>query len=96
MPVVWLRLPQIRDEEIFVEVRPRSCPYCGGQILQRWGRITKPIKDVQEDQLVLYRYRCGNCGRTFRDYPDGTDRADHTQRIRQIAGLAWAMGMSCR
>lgn len=96
MPVVWLKLPEIEKSNQEKDQRPKKCPYCQGQILQRWGRIKKTVRDAQEEDLVLYRYRCMECERTFRHYPEGFDRSDQSPRIRQIAGLAWAMGLSTR
>ena len=96
MPVVWIKLPEIDDVEVPSNGRPRHCPYCGSQILQRWGKITKAVQDVEDSKRQLFRYKCMKCDHTFRVYPEGTDRSMHSQRIREVAGLAWALGMSCR
>lgn len=93
MPVIWLKLPEV---ERTTDSRPKGCPYCGNCILQRWGQVKKPLRDATGLLTEIYRYRCGECERTFRHYPDGVDRADQTLRIRQVAGLAWLMGMSTR
>lgn len=93
MPVIWLKLPEV---ERTTDSRPKVCPYCGNCILQRWGQVKKPLRDATGLLTEIYRYRCGECERTFRHYPDGVDRADQTLRIRQVAGLAWLMGMSTR
>ena len=93
MPVVWLKLP---DARILSDDRPQCCSYCGSSILQRWGRVSKPIRDATGMLTDIYRYRCIECERTFRHYPKGVDRANQTLRIRQIAGLTWLMGMSTR
>lgn len=45
---------------------------------------------------MIYRYRCGECKRTFRDYPDDVDRSNHSQGIRRLAALLWALGLSFR
>jgi hypothetical protein len=42
----------------------------------------------------VHRYRCTDCGSTFRAYPEGVDRADRTLRLRQFAALAWMLGLS--
>ncbi|MCK4977114.1 MAG: transposase family protein [Anaerolineales bacterium] len=93
MPVIWLKLPEIQKP---TDSRPHDCPYCGSDILQRWGRVTKPVRDATGLLTEIYRYRCSECERTFRHYPEGVDRSNQTLRIRQIAGLAWVMGMSTR
>lgn len=91
LSVIWLRLPQVKTEP---QKRPRTCPNCNSYILQRWGRITKPVRDTHELEVEIHRYRCCDCGKTFRAYPEGVDRAERSTRMRQLAALAWAMGLS--
>jgi DNA-directed RNA polymerase subunit RPC12/RpoP len=93
MSVVLVQLPKT---EIVPNGRPKKCPYCGSQILQRWGRVTKPIKDKTDKLVLIYRYRCNDCEKTFRDYPDGVNRSDHARGIRQLAALLSALGLSSR
>jgi len=64
--------------------------------LQRWGRATKPIKARTGSLALIHRYRCGDCRKTFRHYPEGIDRACHTHSIRQLAGLLSVLGLSYR
>jgi transposase len=89
--MIWLRLPAVKTQP---ETRPKRCPYCKGEILQRWGRITKPVRDTHELEVEIHRYRCDMCGRTFRTYPEGVDRAGRSLRLRQLAALAWALGLT--
>lgn len=91
LSIIWLRLP---DVEMEPKGRPRRCPHCGSYILQRWGRITKPVRDTHELEVEVHRYRCCDCGRTFRAYPEGVDRSERTLRLRQLAALTWALGLS--
>jgi DNA-directed RNA polymerase subunit RPC12/RpoP len=93
LPVILIRLPDIRTKP---GSRPKKCPYCDCQILQRWGRVTKPVKDKNDTVAVIYRYRCLDCERTFRDYPDDIDRSDHGRGIRRLAAVLWALGFSYR
>ena len=93
MPVILLRLTKADYQP---SERPSECPYCGSQILQRWGQVTKPVKDPQDLMTVVYRYRREECQRTFRDYPDGVDRSDYSSGIRKLAALIWALGLSYR
>ena len=93
MPIVMLRLPKRITTDL---PRPNACPYCGSSLLQRWGQAAKSLQDTQSRTTSVVRYRCNQCGRTFRHYPDGVDRGLQSQRIRQLAALAWAMGMSSR
>lgn len=93
MPVVLLRLPDLNPVH---NGRPRQCPFCASQVLQRWGRVVRNVQDTDHRETEFYRYRCCECGRTFREYPSGVGRASQTQRIRYLAALTWAMGLSFR
>lgn len=91
MPRIRFTLPQVKP---LPEGRPSSCPYCPGSIFQRHGITHKPIKDLYLDQVRLFRYRCADCGRTFRHYPQGVDSHDQSQRLRALVALLWALGLS--
>jgi DNA-directed RNA polymerase subunit RPC12/RpoP len=91
LDVIWVRMPDIQTSP---NARPRQCPYCGSYILQRWGRIAKPVRDTHELEVEVHRYRCCDCGRTFRAYPQGVDRSERSIRLRNLAALTWALGLS--
>jgi len=93
MSIVVLKLPDVKHK---TEERPKCCPYCKGETFQRWGRVSKPVKDVHVRQVKVYRYRCCSCKRTFRHYPEGNTRADQTERLRLLAVLMWTCGLSHR
>jgi DNA-directed RNA polymerase subunit RPC12/RpoP len=93
MPVVLLRFPELIDGP---HERPRQCPHCGSQILQRWGRVARKVQDTDGEGVEIYRYKCGSCERTFRGYPPGLDHNKQTLRLRYLAALAWALGLSSR
>jgi len=93
MSIVTLRLPEVKRE---AGKRPEKCPYCNGTILQRWGKVNKPVRDIKMRNVSPYRYRCWHCRRTFRHYPQGVDRADQTLRLRKFAALCWVFGLSYR
>ena len=91
MPRIRFTLPKVKT---MPEGRPSRCPYCPGSIFQCHGVVHKPIKDLYFDQVSLWRYRCTDCGRTFRYYPQGVDRHDQSQRLRALVALLWALGLS--
>ncbi len=93
MSIVVLKLPDVKRKR---EGRPMRCPYCKGETFQRWGKVSKPVKDVHVRQVQVYRYKCCNCKRTFRHYPAGNTRADQTERLRMLAVLLWTLGLSHR
>ena len=87
------KLPDVKRKR---EERARACPYCEGETFQRWGQVKKPVKDIRVRQVKVYRYRCCQCKRTFRDYPEGSTRADQTERLKLFAVLLWKLGLSHR
>jgi transposase-like protein len=93
MSIVVLKLPIVKRKR---EDRPKKCPYCGGETFQRWGQVNKPVKDMRVRNVKVYRYRCCHCGRTFRYYPEGNNRADQTERLRLFAIILWKLGLSYR
>jgi transposase-like protein len=93
MPTVLIRLGAT---EIVSDKRSLLCPHCQGALLSRWGRFMRNIQDTHERVTEFYRYRCNDCGATFRVYPAGLNRQIHSQRIRDLAALGWVIGMSCR
>lgn len=93
MPAILLRLPGLISDSSH---RPYQCPYCSGQILQRWGSVARNVDDTSKNEVEIFRYRCNGCKRTFRAYPKGHDQSRKTLRIRYLAALAWALGMSFR
>jgi len=93
MSIVVLQLPNVKSER---EKRPRQCPHCKGEILQRWGGSQKRVRDHEVKQAQVYRYRCTSCRRTFRHYPEGIDRPQQSQRLRKLAALCWILGLSYR
>jgi transposase-like protein len=101
MAIVRIALPSVNPFDLVCAspfVRPERCPYCGSQLLQRWGVVQKPLRDTEYAAVLVYRFRCAEpeCGRTFRHYPQGVEGADMSMRLRTLAALAWAMGLSLR
>jgi hypothetical protein len=93
MAIVTLHLPEVKTT---AEKRPGHCPKCGCAILQGWGSVTKPVIDPQVKEVVVHRYHCPSCGKTFRQYPPGVSSADQTDRMRFLCALMWKIGASLR
>ena len=60
----------------FPDERSDACTYCGSPILTRHGTAEKSVTDLYIEKVTTVRYRCSDCGRTFRHYPEGTTAAD--------------------
>lgn len=95
MAIVLIQLPTVNPDPT-VLARPKQCPRCCWEILQRWGTVTKPLRDTGWEEIQVYRYRCVECRHTFRWYPEGVDTADMSQRLKCLAAMAWSMGLSLR
>jgi len=93
MAIVLIQLPSVNPTPV---IRAKQCPYCGSELLQRWGAVAKPLRDTDFEGVQAYRFRCTECSRTFRHYPEGVDKADMSQRLRCLAAMAWSMGLSLR
>jgi transposase-like protein len=76
--------------------RLTECPNCEGETFQRWGEVTKQVKDTKNRTAKLYRYRCTNCKRTFLHYPQGIGRAMQSEWMKQLAVICWFLGLSYR
>jgi transposase len=91
MSIVVLKLPDVKRKR---EEMPRKYPYCEGETFQRWGQVKKRVKDVQVRTVKVYRYRCCRCKRMFRHYPEGSTRADQSERLKFFAVLLGKLGLS--
>ena len=76
--------------------RPTKCPYCEGEIFQRWGTERRRIKDPRIRSVQVSRYKCTTCQRTFRQYPQGISHAQQSERMKQLAVICWTFGLSYR
>jgi transposase-like protein len=93
MSIIVLKL---RGVKVATANRPSQCPHCKGEILQRWGGEVRQIRDPHVKEVIVYRYHCTHCRRTFRHYPEGVDQGQQSQRLRKLAALCWVLGLSYR
>lgn len=75
--------------------RPRGCLHCGEPYLHRHGALTKPVRDHKLKEVIVQRYKCVSCKRTFRHYPPGITNKDQSQRTVVLAALMYGLGLSC-
>ncbi len=86
-------LPKVNPEAIAV---PSECSYagCGGRKLQVRQQVRKPLRDTVYQEVQVHRYQCLRCKRTFRVYPEGTTRAQTSQRVKGLAVMLYLLGLS--
>jgi len=86
-------LPKVNPEAITV---PTRCAYpdCAGRKFHLRQEVTKPLRDTVYQQVQAHRYECLKCKRTFRVYPEGTTRAQTSQRVKGLAVMLYLLGLS--
>jgi hypothetical protein len=88
-----LILPPVQPE-VYPDVT--GCPYagCGGQHVQQWQTVAKPLRDTHLVAVQAQRLRCVRCGRTFRVYPLGVSHDQTSARLKGVAVMFYVLGMS--
>ena len=81
---------------VYPHTRPSQCPYCGGGILHKHGKVQKRVKDIYETAVTLIRYRCVDCKRLFAHYPRGVDHNGRSVRLMALMSLVWVLGLAYR
>jgi len=85
-------IPRVEPERV---AAPERCPYCGGEYLKsHQRRCKKPLRDTKHEEVEAQRWRCLTCKRTFRVYPKGVSRAQHSGRLKGLAVLLYLLGLS--
>jgi transposase-like protein len=86
-------LPRINPTKLTL---PAQCPHsdCGSTQVQRFQVVKKSIRDTVEHEVEAWRCVCLRCGRTFRVYPEGVDRAQASLRVRGLGVMLYLLGLS--
>lgn len=90
---IVLQLPRVERKKL---TRPSQCPYCKGEVFQRWGISIRQIKDTKVRSIKVPRYKCTSCQRTFRAYPEGVSHAQQSERLMKLCVIMWSLGLSHR
>ena len=90
---IVLHLPEVKREN---EERPTRCPYCKGEMFQRWGFVRRQIKDTKVRRVKIPRYKCTSCKSTFRFYPEGVSSSQQSKRLEKLCVIMWSLGLSHR
>jgi transposase-like protein len=87
-----IRLPEVRPDEYQV---PQVCPYgCGGRYFALHQRWPKRVWDSVYAEVIVRRYKCVGCGRSFRVHPLGINADHRSQRLRGIGVMLYVLGLS--
>jgi hypothetical protein len=57
-------------------------------------QVRKSLRDTVYHEVLVHRYRCLKCKRTFWVYPEGTTPAQTSQRVKGLAVLLYLLGLS--
>jgi len=95
MPVVWVRFSAKIDAKKFRTGSLLNCPVCGGDRLQRWGKIEHSMLNNGHN-IHISRFRCADCGHTFSDPVKQNLKQTYQDTIHAVAGMIWCMGFSLR
>lgn len=88
-----LVLPEVQPTKI---VPPSICPHegCRGTHFRLHQRVSKLLNDMVYRGVVVERYRCLRCRRTFRVYPQGVSRDQSSSRVKIMAAMLYQLGLS--
>jgi transposase-like protein len=95
IPVVWVKFSAKMDARNIKTASLAFCPICGGERVQRWGKIEQNNPD-EENHLRITRFRCANCGRTFSDPAKQNYKQAYLDTVQAVAGMIWTLGFSLR
>jgi len=56
--------------------------------------VAKALRDTVYQEVRVHRYQCLRCKRTFRVYPQGTTKAQTSQRVKGLAVMLYLLGLS--
>jgi len=97
---ICVRLPKVESSELDV---PEQCPWrhpetnrrCTGRHFKLHQRLcVKKVRDLQQEQVIVYRYRCLKCQQTFRVYPRGVTHAQQSDALKALSVLLYLLGLS--
>lgn len=76
--------------------QPLRCPFkvCSGESLRLHQIVVKHLYGLSHSRVMIYRYRCAHCGKTFRVYPRGVTRAPTCPQVKRLGVLLYLLGLS--
>lgn len=96
-----VRIPKVDPTQI---PPPTRCPFrnphhskrrCSGTRFKPHQLVCpKPLRDTRYTDVTASRYRCLTCGRSFRVYPTGVSRAQHSDTLKGLSVLLYILGLS--
>src|SRR5260370_40138654 len=86
-------LPKVNAQAITVPTRCADAG-CGGRKFHLRQEVRKPLRDTVYQEVQVPRYQCLKCKRAFRVYPEGTTRAQTSQRVKGLAVMLYLLGLS--
>jgi hypothetical protein len=95
IPVVWVKFSAKIKGKSIQTGSLAVCPLCGGQRIQRWGKV-ELAESNNGDSLRVSRFRCANCRHTFSDPVKHNFKKNYLETVQAVAGMIWNLGFSLR
>lgn len=88
-----LLLPEVKPTNFVI---PKKCPTKGCKGMRFYPRqeVEKKIVDAKYKEVHAWRYHCGECGHTFRVYPQGVGKGQISRRVSGLAIMLYVLGLS--
>ena len=88
-----LLLPEVKPDNFVI---PKKCPSpgCKGRRFYPRQAVEKKLVDAKYKHVQAWRYVCGECGHTFRVYPQGVGKKHLSQRVSGLAIMLYVLGLS--
>lgn len=88
-----LLLPEVKPDTFVI---PKQCPTpgCKGKRFYPRQKVEKKIVDAKHKCVQAWRYQCGECGHTFRVYPQGVGKQQISQRVSGLGVMLYILGLS--
>jgi transposase-like protein len=97
---ISVRLPKLEPTAIEPPTRcplksPKTRRRCSGTRFKlHQVHCRKPVRDLRHTQVIVQRYRCLKCHRTFRVYPQGASHDQLTASLKALSVLLYMLGIS--
>jgi len=86
-------LPVVEPDQYEEPVHCVDAQCCGKRFLP-WQEVPKKVRDSEYEEVTARRYKCLQCGRRFRVYPQGVLAGQVWQRVKGMGVMLYLLGLS--
>jgi len=88
---ILIKIPKVKTNP---EGSVSRCPYCKGNILVRYGKRRRTLKDPDIREVEVQRWKCLSCNKTFTQRPEGVSRKLSSDFVVSLAIILYTFGLS--